>query len=621
MIDMNLIKKNSSGWSHFTTLLILSILFFGSCSKKDDIGADSELKGDGTKISVFVASIADVADGSDVPAVISDNFDGNAQKLNNNSLSFQKENKTLGTKIVSSGGIDARLSVVDEDKHTQVAANSPTFKATSTTASSQTVNLTSTISTLPSGITYRLLLYNPDGSFKSSTLLTTGTAGSIDAAKKTTYTWFAYSYNDGGAVPDVANYATPTIPTAVNRDMLWATGTVTSNTAADNIVAPPVPISINFTHMIARLGIVLNAQGMFAGVNSGTVQINAPSLQVGTLNLKTGAITNSATAPAGTAPSSVSVRWKTAMLDTAKIAYFYTTSSATTFTNFRATVTAFSLQLDDGSTRAFTGLSSVFTFPIVTPVTGKGVLLKIDMIESPLTVNGVKWARANLWWNSPTYAGGTASNGPVYAFRHYPDSRYPKPTVNAEYWPYSALTPVPPPAPVRTNPPVDPCSLVYPAGTWRMPTKLESLSLVATPNPVFNPASPTPGTIPLSSPPQGGMVQYVSTTSTANTPYPYNNNLVIPFKGFELQGSTSVFSAGNIGQFWNSDDLKTYGAGTTNLTTVYNAGNIRFINGNGSFTDGNGNTITQPSQNGINYVNQAAVTPTLGYPCIRCVRN
>ncbi|MBB6500985.1 hypothetical protein [Pedobacter cryoconitis] len=605
------IKKNSISF-RLTVLLLLGILFLWSCSKKDSnevVPAGNVLTGDLVKLNVVVDGIDNVEDegpngvlqaegskngGSNSISLKATSNNGNGINLTNTEQVLKTENKALGNKIVRSGGLEVLLSVQQEGKQQETALAMPTGATTS--------------SPLAGGNKFRLLLYNAaDGSFVSSTLFTMGVNASVVVSQGTTYNWFAYSYNDANDVADIpaAQRANPTMPTAVNRDLLYASGQVT--TGKDIPPAKTVQnanINIPFKHLTTRVGVVLNAQGMFASLTSGTVQIDPTNFDVGTVNIKTGAVTN--VTPATGLPSASSVNKNFPITgvvsNTARIAYFYTATTATpkTITNLPVTVTDFTLTLDDGSSRSFSGLTGKFIFPSVTLTNGK--LLKVDLVESAVTVNGTSWARANLFWTGASLSSGTGN----YVFRHFPDNRYSN--LSGEFWKFKTQFPSGP-----TVGAVDACSLVYPAGTWRMPTLNEVNSLVQNTNLkfVFNAATSS-----------GNWIEYTTTESTtgAATPY-FSNKLILSFKGFTASGTPgdSFFNASNnkIAQFMAGDN-------PTGGGFVYNAGTVPFTQGTGSFFYPN-NINTAASQisaaNASNgYVYKASVVSSLGAPTVRCVR-
>src|SRR5699024_8046279 len=84
---------------------------------------------------------------------------------------------------------------------------------------------------------------------------------------------------------------------------------------------------------------------------------------------------------------------------------------------------------------------------------GASYKTKVRLIESPIKVNGILWARGNLKYNSsktdkyrikPNFGGSSNADE------------------KTEFWNWKAITPT------GTAGQGDPCTLVYPEGTWRM---------------------------------------------------------------------------------------------------------------------------------------------------------
>ncbi|MCL1668179.1 hypothetical protein M2T82_08915 [Elizabethkingia ursingii] len=93
---------------------------------------------------------------------------------------------------------------------------------------------------------------------------------------------------------------------------------------------------------------------------------------------------------------------------------------------------------------------------------GNNYSLNARLIESGVRIKGLLWARTNLLYSS--------SQSDAYRFRV--DNEYSQPDMNTEYWNWMSATPT-----GASSDNVDPCSKVYPAGEWRMPTSAEFSSL------------------------------------------------------------------------------------------------------------------------------------------------
>ncbi len=364
------------------------------------------------------------------------------------------------------------------------------------------------------GMKYRLLLYMSDGKFAGSYHLASGTETKIDVVKGHPYTWIAYSYNSTDDVADVADHNNPKIPTIPGKEMLYATGSITvSGPGQVN-----KPLRVYFLQKLGRVGVQLHARGMFAGIRSANVTLGSDSyFKMGTVNLKTGEIEN-------LQPYTVSgplnfQNLETDSKDTIKVAYFYTADMAA-IPNFEYTLNSFVLNLDDNSTRTFTSPAS-FSYNI-SPSVGISKIANLNMLESPLTVAGVRWARTNLYFSYADRA---------YRFRHKIGFEYPR--GEEDYWNFKA------PFPDGTIGKQDPCTRVYPLNVWRMPNRDEIQKLVAVDASSLRTLN-------------NDYVEYVATGVAA--PYPSNKLRINKF-GFlhVIAGLFTVSGEKTDGYFWSSE--------------------------------------------------------------------
>lgn len=435
---MKLLYKNYIPKIAVAILFVFAGQLFQSCSKnkaEDEVPGDTRLDG---KISVKVLGI----DEDDDVALI--NPKGNVANK-----SVARETGTTPRKTITYPGFDAVVSVErDVLKQPNIAiGNVP--KGISSTSDLLAV------SAMATNVKYRLLLYKTDGTFVSSTPLVSGTAGAVDVAKGTTYNWYAISYNNTDDVPDVADHSNPSLALPGGKDALYASGSITipANGPDGNS-----PLGITFRHSLARIAVELNTMGMFADINTAAVAVSGIVVKTGTIDLKTGALSNLVNYT-----QTVNYASFSDVLDPyhdAKVAYIYTADVASA--SLTVTLTNLALDIDNGTVRSFATLldatPSVFTFN-VTPQLGRSYRALVNLVESPLTVAGVKWARANLYnpgGHNPyrfnhTYAG-TNQRDSYFSF---------KGIVSADY---------------GTN--GDPCSLVYPNGIWRQASEPDFRLLV-----------------------------------------------------------------------------------------------------------------------------------------------
>jgi len=313
--------------------------------------------------------------------------------------------------------------------------------------------------TIANGVKYRVFLFTADGgTLVTSAEFTSGTAGTIDVTKGTTYKWVAVSYNNGESVPSTASFAIPG-----GKDVLYASGTTTIPTGAGTV---NVPIGITFAHKFSRIAIELNSMGMFGNMQSPTtVAISGLSLQTGTLNVVDGTV-------GGLTSYAQTINFDSftdvdPLYQDDKIVYAYT--AGTTAMNVNVGVSNLTINHVDGDIGTGSGdgirrfSAAVVNFPFsVTPQSGNSHRLLINLVESPLTYsyNGsasVRWARTNLYYqaghNSYRFYGANKQRNDIngyFSFNGHIPMKYAQ-SVN----------------------PIDPCTQVYPQNVWRSPKNTE----------------------------------------------------------------------------------------------------------------------------------------------------
>lgn len=341
------------------------------------------------------------------------------------------------------------------------------------------------------GVKYRLLIYTQSGEFVDSQLLTSGEVEEIKVPKGDDYFWYAVSYNNTDDIPDV-DTANPQLTLPGDKDVLYASGSLSIPESApdDNI-----PLGIVFKHSFARVTIELNTMGMFADMISAEVNVTGNAAMTGTLDLKTGNISG-LTNSTQTLDFSSFVNAEEPYADR-KIAHFYTADESQ-INDLTVTITGLELEIDDGSTRTFTGINSVFTFDL-TPQRGASYDIKVNLVESPLTIAGVSWARQNLY-----YQGG---HNP-YRFHH----TYAHSNARNTYFSFRGMVPTNFGSDSNDG---DPCALVYPQGVWRQASDDDFRSLTG--GILGGGETATYGT-------QGGLgyLEYQASTGPS-APYPSNN--------------------------------------------------------------------------------------------------
>lgn len=416
-------------------MLIFAGAVFTGCSKDKEADVVAPA-GDGSKLMVSVVGVADLEELS-----VNTKMAGAALK------STVKTDDVMPSKMLSMNGFDALMEVernaipasklVIMDKKSNTAAAGLRAEAVAT------------------GVKYRLFLYKADGTFVSSTLLTSGSAQPITVETSTTYNWYALSYNNNEDVADIVDRAQPSIKLPVGKDVLYSSGTVT---VPDANAGTNTALGIVFKHSLARVGVEINTMGMFADMSKVGIKVSGIAVKTGTLALKTGVLSNLVDT-AQTVDYSSFKNVDPAFAD-AKIAYIYTADTQTA-SPMTVSVNALELKIDDGSTRVFSTLPttpSVFTFNNFPRKIGATYTARVNMIESALTRGSVRWARQNIYY--------VAGHNP-YRFHH----TYAHVQNQNSFFSFGATLPQ---TYGRSG---DPCTLVYPGNVWRRPTSNELANL------------------------------------------------------------------------------------------------------------------------------------------------
>jgi len=551
-------------------LLICAGTFLTGCSKDKEAGTTptgSEAPG---KLVVSVLGVADVEDIT--PA---------EQKANAAGKLTIKQDEVLSSKVISFKGFDA---VVDLQRNTLGGAKLA-IKGLGKGSGNVAGQMAAAVA---NGVKYRLLLYKRDGSFYSSTVLTSGQAATVTVETPVTYDWYAYSYNSTEE-PENVNPSNPALVLPAGKDVLYAKGSIT---LSDEKAGSNNTLGIIFKHRLARVGIEVNTMGMFADMSSLGVSVTGLSVRTGTLNLRTGALSNLNTVTQ-TINQNNFVDAEPPYKDR-KIAYFYTADSVTRLNALQVSVNALALTLDNGSTRTFSQLvtaPSRFTFD-VTPRIGASYNALINLIESPVTFGSVSWARANLYYHSAPRNRYRFShtNAPTRDRNTY----FSYGSVNPENYGYNS----------------DPCLLVYPQGVWRMPTQNEFVTLT--------------GILGIRPPSEYGVVNgagYIEYRNTTGTSAPYPSN----YLRFNMNGQGNTVSVLN--DVVTIDATSTYGTSanywsSTNLLDlgIINAG-AYFFRGTRESLLGSPYNLTNTDQELLNIglLGSVNVAKT-NFKNIRCVR-
>ncbi|WP_433902719.1 hypothetical protein [Sphingobacterium puteale] len=411
---MRVLYKKQLNWTIASiAFLLVGSGTFSSCSK-DKEQIEETAKVEGTKLMLNVSGI-----------------DESQSISTKGSQAKVAASNSANTKVLEFPEFDA---VLQTDNNIPFKAAQSLTKAASTSGSSTRA------AAIENGVKYRLYLFSQDGTqLISSEQFIAGTQGTIDVTQGTTYKWVALSYNTADDIPNVTS-ANTIISLPGGKDILYTSGEVSVPTGGSSV---NVPINIMFNHKFARLGIELNTQGMFANMSGATVAV--AGIKTASIDIASGALSDLVTADHEI--PFVDFKDINALYQDAKIAYTYTADPAAVTGGIKVSVSNLALEIDDNSTRQFSATPVNFAFNI-TPVLGNSHRLLVNLIESPLTVEGTRWARQNIYYQ--------AGHNP-YRFHH----TYAHSNARNTYFSFKGLVPD------QFGVNSDPCAQVYPTGVWR----------------------------------------------------------------------------------------------------------------------------------------------------------
>lgn len=305
------------------------------------------------------------------------------------------------------------VNATAEQMSMNVDLGNQTAIANSTSNSNKASNNRAATQPMVTGYTYRILFYNKNtGKLWKTIQGTSGTAIPIDVVKGDTYLWYAYSYNNSEVIPEPANLVTPSISTAIDKDLLYAKGEISiGKTPVNQQVNVTMPITFN--HKVAQVQVKVDASIL---ADYATIQTFKASfaqnnyLKKGVLDIKGNVINQIEVVPTSTIFTTVSPTniWQTS---------YYTVDPAI-LTSYKVTIDDLQVRFKDANaTVAVRNLATyfgaankpAFTFNFTSPLVGQRLL-------------GV----ANLWYtleskrilhisNNTTY-GYSLEQGPSWKF-------------------------------------------------------------------------------------------------------------------------------------------------------------------------------------------------------------
>ncbi|WP_147420886.1 fimbrillin family protein [Sphingobacterium siyangense] len=333
------------------------------------------------------------------------------------------------------------------------------------------------IKPLADNIVYRILIYNETGNeLLQNVVARNGIDPEIPVEGSKTYKWVAVSTNTQ-EVPDLTGQKI-TSADLINKDLLYASGNITI-TGENNF------LEITFEHKTTQIDVNIDTRGLFGSINTFN------SVQVGEFGSTFKTLLNSAdfdllTGEFGELQPIPSDRTIDHLKDKSPETDDLV-KTVTLFTvvpkgkeiqaNSLAISPIFSINLDrhiyypPSTAQVYTrnyGRNNIYlriNNSAFTTLLGDQFSLSANMIESPLIIGGISWARSNLWYDG--------SAGQKYPYRFKVDCGIPpyETSIQNEYWNWKSLTPS------GSAGAGDPCLEVYPKGIWRMPTSIEMYNL------------------------------------------------------------------------------------------------------------------------------------------------
>jgi len=456
-------------------------------------------------------------------------------------------------------------------------------------------NALASSSPLSPGVKYRVLVYDEDGNYVGAVDGTAGSAAGgvgVETGKK--YYWYAYSYEKTTDLPAIANFSDPVIEVDQSLELLYASGIVDPTVLGDN------KVPVVFERRLSWIQLVVDARGTFAPILAEGTKITTNNLTSSKFKIKEKTYQDQQFVEgvfegeeeilpldAGTTKDSVVVVNIYAANDARNDPFSFNFETLT-------------LKLDyttDGinpAMRTFTNVAQNYSF---VPEPGYRYVVNVRLIESGVEINGAKWARGNLYYtwqdngfrfrHSGTYPYQSKFYPWIYDLENFPDLYANNENYSdfvyrpVEFWHFKTIVPYAGDQlydvrkiyndtdnkPEYVNPYIgkgyyydgmtgfgaeyyadipegDPCSLVYPAGTWRLPTKNESLGLLE-----FLRTNP-------------GKTVYTDNTNryyvgrfpyTTSVPDVYGNIIEFPFNGSIT--TAAGWSSGGFGPGYPSDQM------------------------------------------------------------------
>lgn len=286
IMNNRITHKNNNRIFHLFSLFVSAVfLCFSTISCSTDSDATSSSGGQGMKMVIKVDGVI----GTEV-----------VQPVGKMAMASAKTTMPLAGNIASATSKQASNSgfmaeIAAEQTPMAATTGNPILRSAVAAAGNVGNGAIASTQPMPIGYTYRILIYDKaTGLLWKTVQATSGTPVSLDVVKGGTYQWYAYSYNNNDAIAEPANTANPAIDTAVDKDLLYASGEVvvaqTPKDQQDNY-----NIAITFQHKVAQVSVKVDASILaeYATINSFKATFAQNNyLKKGTFNIKGGSISN-----------------------------------------------------------------------------------------------------------------------------------------------------------------------------------------------------------------------------------------------------------------------------------------------------------------------------------------
>jgi len=309
-------------------------------------------------------------------------------------------------------------------------------------------------SPLPTNTKYRILLLDPQNNIIQNVVGSSDTDPNIPVNLGWTYKWVAFSTNETGSVPDVNN-ASKTFAKAnlTNKDILLASGSITI-AEGDNYLS--IVLQRKTSHIRARV----NVRGMFGNIATATrmsIENNASlginPMTMGGLDIVSGNFINVSPVN-GAVVAAEMINETVAEGASVKLADFFTLNSTSIAAgNLKFKFAPLAILLNDARIRTFKNLP-FGAKEALTPAIGASHTATLRLIESPVKIKGIMWARTNLVYDS--------SKLDQYRLKSNPGGSSSS-TKDKDFWNWMPQTPT------GASANFDACKELYPKGTWKMP--------------------------------------------------------------------------------------------------------------------------------------------------------